>query len=482
MSHKSLHRSLKYLLNFQSFNNGNYMLPLKNARNASTMHFIKNELLNITGRNQQRDDLRMFLKEIGTDPKEARFWMKQFTAAVDPFKPFAIVQIDNHVFTNRESVKKLGSYLSFLQRNGMKVMIVHGSNGFPHAKPTNLQTYRREITNNTMLLVSILESFGAEARPIFGGHNVLQADRINCNNFYGRVTEINRDVIKWALQSGHIPVIEAIGETADGQLLNIDLWETVVKLSTIFVPQKVINVNKVGGIFDENGRIIPNINFPNDLESSFSKSWCTPELKDKISNISELLQLLPNECSVVITSPTNILTELFTHNGAGTMLRSSDKVLKLDSLKAIDDGKLTTLLNKSFKKNLKKSYLTSIEERPHTIYLSTSYSAAAIITIDKEVPIPYLCKFAISETKQGEGVSDLLWKMIKQDHSKLFWRSRWDNRINPWYFKRCEGSWSNGKWTVFWYGINNHQESSALIEHALSLPDCFNVETLHSSV
>lgn len=39
-------------------------------------------------------------------------------------------------------------------------------------------------------------------------------------------------------------------------------------------------------------------------------------MKDKIYNISELLQQLPNESSVVITSPTNILTELFTHNGA----------------------------------------------------------------------------------------------------------------------------------------------------------------------
>lgn len=28
-----------------------------------------------------------------------------------------------------------------------------------------------------------------------------------------------------------------------------------MKLSTIFVPQKVINVNKVGGFFDENGRV-----------------------------------------------------------------------------------------------------------------------------------------------------------------------------------------------------------------------------------
>lgn len=53
------------------------------------------------------------------------------------------------------------------------------------------------------------------------------------------------------------------------------------------------------------------------------------------------------------------------------MLRSTDKVLKLNSLKEINNRKLTTLLNKSFKKNLKKSYLSSLEARPHTIYVST---------------------------------------------------------------------------------------------------------------
>lgn len=62
-----------------------------------------------------------------------------------------------------------------------------------------------------------------------------------------------------------------------------------------------------------------------------------------------------------------------------------------------------------------------------------SYSAAAIITME---PVnngtPYLDKFVVSSSKQGQGTSHILWDCIKQDLGKLFWRSRATNKINPW--------------------------------------------------
>lgn len=46
---------------------------------------------------------------------------------------------------------------------------------------------------------------------------------------------------------------------------------------------------------------------------------------------------------------------------------------------------------------------------------------------------PYLDKFVVSSSKQGQGTSHILWECIRQDLGKLFWRSRATNRINPWY-------------------------------------------------
>lgn len=36
------------------------------------------------------------------------------------------------------------------------------------------------------------------------------------------------------------------------------------------------------------------------------------------------------------------------------------------------------------------------------------------------------------------------------------------------YFKRCEGSWSNHTWTVFWYGISNPKLSYGVVDWAVN--------------
>lgn len=61
------------------------------------------------------------------------------------------------------------------------------------------------------------------------------------------------------------------------------------------------------------------------------------------------------------------------------------------------------------------------------------YSAAAIITSEAvSSGILYLDKFVVSDSKQGQGTSQILWECIREDLGKLFWRSRASNHINPW--------------------------------------------------
>ncbi len=63
-----------------------------------------------------------------------------------------------------------------------------------------------------------------------------------------------------------------------------------------------------------------------------------------------------------------------------------------------------------------------------------------------------------------------LWQRMKAENKKLFWRSRTENEINPWYFQQAEGCHRAGKWTVFWYGLETFEEIRACIDHALALP------------
>ena len=43
---------------------------------------------------------------MGTDPKEARYWLNQFQQSSDSSDPFAVVQVDNEVFDCPDMVKK----------------------------------------------------------------------------------------------------------------------------------------------------------------------------------------------------------------------------------------------------------------------------------------------------------------------------------------------------------------------------------------
>uniref|UniRef100_A0A1A7XTK6 N-acetylglutamate synthase n=1 Tax=Iconisemion striatum TaxID=60296 RepID=A0A1A7XTK6_9TELE len=160
--------------------------------------------------------------------------------------------------------------------------------------------------------------------------------------------------------------------------------------------------------------------------------------------------------------------------GSGTLFKNGDPIHRYSSLNEINVERLLTLINKSFDKTLRHDYIDSLKGRLHSIYLSEGYSAAAIVTMEPvNGGMPYLDKFVVSSSKQGQGTSHILWECIRQDLGKLFWRSKATNRINPWYFKNCDGSFVNGMWTVFWYGLADIRDSYVLVEHAHSLSDSF---------
>lgn len=63
----------------------------------------------------------------------------------------------------------------------------------------------------------------------------------------------------------------------------------------------------------------------------------------------------------------------------------------------------------------------------------TRYNAAAILTMEPVLGgTPYLDKFVVSSSRQGQGSGQMLWECLRRDLQTLFWRSRVTNPINPW--------------------------------------------------
>ena len=71
----------------------------------------------------------------------------------------------------------------------------------------------------------------------------------------GSLSRINTDPIKWAMRSGHIPVLQSIGESPRGQLINLDVSQVTAAISSGLQPRKVIFVNATGGIQDDKGEV-----------------------------------------------------------------------------------------------------------------------------------------------------------------------------------------------------------------------------------
>ncbi|ORZ37327.1 hypothetical protein BCR44DRAFT_44673 [Catenaria anguillulae PL171] len=150
-----------------------------------------------------------------------------------------------------------------------------------------------------------------------------------------------------------------------------------------------------------------------------------------------------------------------------TVLRLGVPIRIVQSLDHVNILKLTHLLESSFGRQLDADrFYTRIASRLHSVVIAGDYSGAAIITLEGDRrSVPYLDKFAVSPKVQSGGVADILWMTLRDDVCRdgLVWRSRADNKVNPWYFARSDGmvklgavapqaAGPKGGWAVFWFG------------------------------
>lgn len=162
-----------------------------------------------------------------------------------------------------------------------------------------------------------------------------------------------------------------------------------------------------------------------------------------------LIQLAePNPLLVSITSPLNLLKELFTVKGAGTLVKRGSVVERHTSYATLDVARLKQLLETSFGKGLAPGFF---DLPPLAVYVDAAYRGAAIV--HDAYPAPYLSKFAVQPEAQGEGIGRDIWEVLVRHHAELFWRSRSDNPIAPFYLSVCDGMVRRAAWQVYFRGI-----------------------------
>jgi hypothetical protein len=168
--------------------------------------------------------------------------------------------------------------------------------------------------------------------------------------------------------------------------------------------------------------------------------------------------------TVSVTSPLNLLRELFTVKGAGTLIKTGTEILRRLTYADVDVERLQRLLESSFERRLVPGFF---DRPPLAVYLEKDYRGAAIV---EPGPIaPYLTKFAVEPFAQGDGLGQDLWQALIRDQTTLVWRCRPQNWVRKWYANLCDGLQRLPEWHVFWRGLAPDQVPLAVAD-AISRP------------
>jgi acetylglutamate kinase len=389
---------------------------------------------------------------------------------------FAVVKVGGAVL--RDDLTELASSLTFLQRVGLTPIVVHGAgpqldeelvkagiekrtiNGLRVTPPQALGIVRRVFHQQNLALVDALHAMDTRATSVVSGVFAAEwLDRENCG-LVGKVERIELAPIDASLRMGSIPIIASLGETDEGQILNINADFAANELVRVLQPYKIVFLTGTGGLLDDSGKVIDSINLSTEYERLMAQPWVSGGMRLKLEQIADLLRDLPLASSVSITRPSELAKELFTHKGSGTLVRRGEKVLRFESWEGVDKDRMRALIDSSFApRRLTADYFERIQ--PYRVYVSENYRTAMILTtehVDKEQGLPYLDKFAVLEEAQGEGLGRAVWQVMRAENPKLFWRSRHGNRINAFYHEQSDGCVKQPRFRIFWYGLDDDFE------------------------
>ncbi len=276
---------------------------------------------------------------------------------------------------------------------------------------------------------------------------------------------MNLDGLRRAVRAGALPVLTFLGESASGQVLNINADIAARELVWAIRPHKIIFLTPSGGLLDRNGRIISAVTLNNDYEALMREDWVHSGMRLKLQQINEMLQGLDDSTSVSITSADQLTRELFTYRGAGTLVRKGEGIAVLEHPDAETLADVAQRVEASFGRTLKPGWAETLKDP--VILLSDTRRAAAVVVRGQD-DIPYLEKFIVTPEAQGEGLGAAMWQVLRARYPQLYWRSRNQNPITPWYFLQADTSERHGPWVVFCNSVNDPLLRDRIVKEAMS--------------
>lgn len=416
------------------------------------------------------------LGQLGSS-REARQYLEQFSRVNE--SRFAVVKVGGGVLA--EDLDALVAALAFLHRLGLYPIVMHGAGpqldralaeaGIETLKRDGLRVTSEEVMaiarpviyRENAKLVDALERHGVRARGLL--HGVFECDFADRERLglVGEVADVHLEPVRGAVQAGALPVVACLGESRSGQVMNINADIATRELVWAIKPYKIIFLTPTGGLLDENGRIISAISLTNDYEGLIAQSWVHSGMQLKLAQIRDMLEPLPASASVSITSAEKLTRELFTHTGAGTLVRKGEQIEWYERIPDDRRSALEALLEAAFDRKLRADWL---EGRPVRGLLMAESGRAAALILEGADGVPYLDKIVVTPEARGEGLGAALWQALRARCPAMYWRARINNPIAGWYFQQAETSHRRDQWVVYTIGIEDYGQMERLVKDA----------------
>ncbi len=259
-----------------------------------------------------------------------------------------VIKYGGNAMINQELKEQVMQDIVLLWLTGVKVVLVHG--GGPEISDMmsklgkeakfvdGLRVTDKESVDIVQMvlagkinksLVNYIERTGGKAMGISGmDGRLIEAKMKNEKlGFVGTITKVNIETVTDLLEKGYIPVISTVGCDREGNIYNINADTAAAFIAGALNAKRLIMMTDIAGILkdkDDPSTLIPEITITQAKElfnSGVISGGMIPKVDCCIEAIDKGVQ------KVIIMDgrvPHSILMELFTDEGAGTMVHRDE--------------------------------------------------------------------------------------------------------------------------------------------------------------
>ena len=380
-----------------------------------------------------RETILQSLSAIGAQ-RDAKYYAELF--ARQDAETFAMIVLDPRCLKN-PLLEALSSALRILSNLDLTPILIVGALGDPGGAKIKAQSLSRDLEKS--------------------GVKNIKLDTAS----YGLIAEVRRKA-----RVGNMPIL--IMTDRRGKM-------NLSTLTNAFQPRKLIFLQPSGGL-NQNGLRKETLTIEQLPDFMETENFSAGQIRF-LDTVLQLDAESESRRNYIIASPLNLLGELFTERGSGTLIRRGADVVKGTSFDAYSIPKLSTAIDTAFEKRLNLDFF----DTPLAFgCVDSQYRGGALFkSFDTDSgEITYLSKFFVIREARGEGIGRDIWDAACEDMSSFVWRSRLENPFNDWYMKKCDGmqiaqsKMGDISWRVFWKGLDPQRVPDA-VQAVISMPDDF---------